>query len=214
MKKHKCIKHVISSIICGCFFIACAPKPSDSDVGRHGEADGFHVKTFMIAKCNKLSPKIIASLKVQMKYHELSFRESVTSSTKKTIMHMSSDESKMIEIFKKKGKAYKVYLEGSEEFINPVTDKFPKSFSTRHLINAKKIFYDDPITIQGIVARYIKQHALENEFSMSSGEHKEEEAKYKEKRIVTKMSNDDITIYIEGELDFVTGLRQNLLNHK
>jgi hypothetical protein len=196
----------------GISMVGCSPKPSDSDVGRVEEQDGFKVKSFMTANCTSLDDNIKDTLRSVLKDQRINERESTTIGDRKTTIYLSSNDDKMIKVLRIDGKVTEVLLEGDKDFITSIMEKIknPDKFTVLRLINAKKTYVSNMKAITKTVDSYIKKHKLSKNWKIDLNSDKKTVMVNNEKRIVKKGNGDYLTIIVEGKTAFVDGLREKL----
>ena len=196
----------------GISFIGCSPKPSDSDVGRVEEEDGFKVKAFMTASSSNIDENAKDVLRNVMENDGIKERESTTTNSNKTTTYLSSAADKMIKIYKVNGKVTKVLVEGDEDFITSIIEEVdkPEKFTVRLLLNAKKTYVNNMQKVKQTVNSFIKKHKLSKEWNLSFNSDKKIILTNQEKRVVKKGNGDYFTVTVEGKREFVDELRELL----
>ncbi len=203
---------LLGLLFIGCTLISCSKKPSDSDIGRAQDKDGFKVKSFVTATCTNLDTNIKNVLRAVLKNQSITKQETTTIGNTETAIYLSSDENKMMKITKYKRRVSEVLIEGDGTFITPIMQKInkPEKFIIRNLINAKKTYINHMSEVKSIVDKYIKEHKLSSEMRITFSEDDNSTYIKDEKRIVMKSNADYLMVIIEGRTKFVNDLRKKI----
>ncbi|MCM8535420.1 MAG: hypothetical protein NE334_05745 [Lentisphaeraceae bacterium] len=191
----------------------CHERPSETDVGRVKEKDGFKVKSFMKLTSQKPDKEVKLAIRDAMKEHSLSKRSTTTINKTSKMYYFNFDSSKMVQINRKNNKVTDVVVEGPMEFLNAITKKIvnKESFEASKLENAKKTFADDheklEVQIKLIAKAYELEHSLASfvfRDNVNLGFEKNN------RRLSLEGTSDYMIVMIEGEKGFVSEVREEV----
>ncbi|MCM8533047.1 MAG: hypothetical protein NE330_17905, partial [Lentisphaeraceae bacterium] len=82
----------------------CHERPSETDIGRVKEDDGFKVKSFMKLTSQKPPKEVKLAIRDAMKEHSLSKKSTRTINKSSEIFYFNHDNSKMVQINRENNK--------------------------------------------------------------------------------------------------------------